>query len=389
MKSTIQHPCSAFVLALCTLAVPASALEIETVGAVPAEVQTGKSGDWNYAVRQTLHTKLPSTPSSADSLYNALHRPIWGGTYSGVASLFLATSEGDFGCTGSLLSTGRHILTAAHCVTDSAGVPTLIDGEALFPSINAGGYRGAVEGVTFSSVAVHPLWNGRSFLNGNDVAVITLDAVAPASVQRYELYTGTSEQTQIHTKVGWGQVGLGNGTALFSGGFRYGQNTYDASGDLVDVAFGAPAQPGILYYDFDNGLFDNSLGYAPNDAFGYWFGINHLGLGLQEVNAAPGDSGGPTFIDGKLAGITSFGLTFWDDSNGQFSILTSDATDPTLGPDSSYGEFGGDTRVSYHAKWINAQTIPEPQTYALLMAGLCAVAAVARRRRESTAGLRR
>jgi hypothetical protein len=359
----------------------------EEAGAVTGEIVTGSWGTKKYAVRGTLHTVLPSTPATISglpapyALYNPLHRPVWGGSYSGVADLFLNTTEGGFGCTGSLLSTGRHILTAAHCVTDSAGSNTLVDGEAFFPTTPTGAYTGIGETVTFRSVSVHPGWTGQFLGGGNDLAVITLDATAPAGAQRYELYTGSNEVGQIHTKVGWGQVGLGNGTPIFTGGFRMGNNTYDATGELFEPGFGLAPNPGLLVYDFDDGLFSQTLGYAPHDAFGFWFGINHLGQGLAEVSAAPGDSGGPTFIDGKIAGIASYGVTIWDDALGALSILSSDSTDPTLGPDSSFGEFGGDTRVSYYADWITAQTIPEPGSWALMLGGLMAVGSLARRRR--------
>ena len=45
-----------------------------------------------------------------------------GSNYSGVAQLYLPSGSGAiYGCSGALLPTGSHILTAAHCVTDSNG----------------------------------------------------------------------------------------------------------------------------------------------------------------------------------------------------------------------------------------------------------------------------
>lgn len=337
-------------------------------------LQTGQVGDLSYAVRPALHMTLPSTDATVPSLYNRLHRPDWAGAYSGVAKLDLFTTEGSLGCTAALLSTGRHLLTAAHCVTDLDGRSTLLGGVALFPTVGTNAETGSFEAVGFSRAIVHPGWGGTGLMSGNDLAIITLDTEAPAAARRYELYTGNQELGAVHTRVGWGEVGLGNGTTVFASGLRQGENVYESTGTLVEPLFNLPDNDKVLYYDFDDGLTSPALGYAPHDAFGYWFGRPDLGLGLSESMASPGDSGGPTFIDGRIAGIASFDLTFW-----AANLDSADATDPTRGPDSSFGEFGGDTRVSAYAGWITT-TIPEPETYALMLAGLGLLAAAARRR---------
>lgn len=360
--------------AAATVLSPAAAVAEPGVERPVTGLETGQSGDLRYAVRPALHTVLPSTPADVVSTYNSLHRPTWAGEYSGVAKLDLFTQQGAVGCSAALLSTGRHLLTAAHCVTDEQGWPTLIGGVALFPTVGTDAVTGSFEAVGFSRAQVHPGWNGGGLLAGNDLAIITLDAPAPAAAQRYELYTGHQELGVVHTRVGWGEVGLGNGTNIFLSGFRQGQNVYESTGTLVEAAFNLPPNENLLYYDFDDGMTSPVLGYAPHDAFGFWFSRPDLGLGLAESMAAPGDSGGPTFIDGRIAGISSFDLTFWASN-----LDSSDSTDPTRGPDSSFGEFGGDTRVSAYADWITT-TIPEPQTDALMLAGLGLLAVGARRR---------
>jgi len=90
-------------------------------------------------------------------------------------------------------------------------------------------------------------------------------------------------------------------------------------------------------YDFDNGV-------AENDAFGFFFRNSDLGLGIEEVSAAFGDSGGPTIVDGKITGVTSYILSLTVGSK------TSDVTDKL---DSSFGEFSGDTRVSKYTKFVD------------------------------------
>ena len=75
------------------------------------------------------------------------------------------------------------------------------------------------------------------------------------------------------------------------------------------------------------------------------------------LSSASGDSGGPTFIDDKIAGITSYGVTLLGD-DGTTSDIDYEQFEGY--PNSSFGEFGGDTQVSYHASWIDTQVIPKP-----------------------------
>jgi hypothetical protein len=302
----------------------------------------------------------------------------------GVAMVIVETTGGLFyGGSGVLLSTGRHLLTAAHLVTDGSGALNVISARVFFDLPFPDG-RVEIAGGSFIP---HPDWDG-DVLRGNDIAIITLAEVAPAAAQRYDLYDGTDEVGKDGTKAGYGLSGQGDTgeTGAYDFGTkRSGQNKYDA---LADVALenwwgrtpGVDFVPGsVLQYDFDNGKFDNETGTWPNDAFGFMFGDldpllrDPLGLGEDEVMAALGDSGGPTFIDGKIAGIASyrerlFNWPSWYDS-----------PDVNGWPDSSFGEFGSDTRVSFYADWIRA-VIPEPSSIIVwsLLSGL-AVAAGFRR----------
>jgi len=296
-----------------------------------------------------------------------------GGELGGVAKLSVARSDGNYLGSGVLLTTGLHLLTAAHLVTDDAGELNTSSATAWFSDENG------PLGIGISAYYVHPDWDGEFFGHGNDIAVVELDSIAPADIDRYEIYTGSDEVGQIgNPKTGYGESGTGDtGSVLAAGTKRAGQNKYDSTADMMLTALGEEFLPGsVLQYDFDNGL-------AANDAFGFFFGSEFadLGLGADEVMSAPGDSGGPTFIDGKIAGITSYGVTLAYDDGSTSDVLS--------GVNNSFGEFGGDTRVSFYQSFINnvlsdgsKPVIPEPSSVVVwgVLAGLAV--AISRRRRK-------
>jgi len=281
--------------------------------------------------------------------------------FDGVVQIQLNRIDTSVNCTGSLLPTGLHILTAAHCLTGNNGTFNTESGLAFFdlPTERIG--------IPVAEFFIHPLWNGK-FAKANDVAVLQLASEAPAEAERYDLYRQIDELNQLSVLVGYGLSGNGNEGAVFSDGRkRSGLNTYDALGDIFAPVFeilakvpifevlGDEVTPGtLLVYDFDNGL-------PANDAFGLGFGISDLGLGLDEVSTASGDSGGPTFINGLIAGISSFGFGIpiqgFGDIDEQFS-------------NESFGEFDFDTRISTYASWVDSAvagnqpsaTVPEPST---------------------------
>ena len=80
---------------------------------------------------------------------------------------------------------------------------------------------------------------------------------------------------------------------------------------------------------------------------------------------APGDSGGPSFINGQIAGVHSY-LTCLGDASGN-CIDTGSFGNNLV---SSFGDIGGDTEVALFVPWILQQEAPEPGTCALVVAGL-------------------
>jgi len=150
-------------------------------------------------------------------------------------------------------------------------------------ALNAGAYSPAED-------FLHPNWNGLFFNGddedpngapGEDIAIITLPAIAPLGATRYEPYTAQDETDpeNLFIMVGYGRTGLGatgedSGPPDTAGLKRQGLNQY---GDIH-------ASSGFLRSDFDDGTEDmNTLG-------------DGIGLGPYESAVARGDSGGPNFF---------------------------------------------------------------------------------------------
>jgi hypothetical protein len=316
----------------------------------------------------------------------------------GVVALIMETPDGAFICTGSLLANGRSIATAAHCVTDTSGKLNATRTTAYFfkgdPNERTPFQTGGVAMEVFS-YDIHPEYTGE-VIDQNDIAVLRLRGTgAPDWVPRYELYTDPNLRGLEFNVAGYGgrsTVGGAFGTNARTGFLREGDNRYDYRfGDSIFQDFWTDrdangenffgfAQIDFSYIsDFDNGLAaqDSSRRVANALGLGTIGNANFAdtGLGAREVNLAGGDSGGPGFVNGKLASINSFGLSF----GANFG-------DFRPGLNSSWGEFSGYVPVYIHEDFINgamATAVPEPMSWAMLVAGFGLSGAVMRRRRQT------
>lgn len=230
-------------------------------------------------------------------------------------------------CSGTLLSTGRHILTAAHCLTNSRGVIDSASTTVTFQT-QSGTYP---LNVPASQYQVHPGWNGDGDDDmGYDLAILTLPEVAPADATRYDIYRNFDEVGKTVSIVGYGRTGTGNSGATIApdGQRRQAWNTIEGTSydNWYQSGRGGPDGT-VLWYDFDSTL------------------------GSYEGFAAPGDSGGPLFVGGRVAGVTSAG---WD------GFLRGK-------PEFEFGEDATATRVSPFADWIDLVTMT-PQQIVLNMA---------------------
>ena len=90
---------------------------------------------------------------------------------------------------------------------------------------------------------------------------------------------------------------------------------------------------------------------------------------FDEVDIAPGDSGGPSFYDGEIVGVHDLDVCFVNTQNSSIC-----ATPPSLSTsnNSYFGEMYADTSVYPNLNWIQAQEAPEPRTLSLMLGALVA-----------------
>ena len=311
--------------------------------------------------------------------------------YSGVVTLIMTYANGSFICSGSLLPDRQSILTAAHCVSDGTSARP-ISTTVYFPD-------GSIDGIPFQgqnagsrSVTmynVHPSYTGE-VIDQNDIAVLQMASPAPASARAYSLFNAGDITGQQFNVAGYGGRSTGGGAVGTNAGvgrlrqgqnrfdFRFGDSDFGGFWNTIDPVtgeheFGTAAIDFSYVSDFDNGTGARDASCRIAAAFGAG-GPKYCntGAGLDEVSVAGGDSGGPQFINGMLAGVTSYGLSF----GSPFGDI-----DDAL--NSTFGEFSGYVPVYIHAGFINASLVPEPATFALMGAGLAVLGVVARRRRQA------
>lgn len=268
-------------------------------------------------------------------------------------------------CSSGLLNDGLHVLTAAHCVTNNSGVQDVTAGTVRFDG-DLGSYIYGVD-----EIYIHTGWTG-SLGDGSDIAVLRLNDVVDSEITRYDIYRDTDEVGQVGDKAGFGRSGDGlTGSVLNSGTKRNVQNRYDIAGLPL---FGGISTD-ILLYDFDNGNPDNdAIGrLVPSTGLLTPFMIDPIGVGINEGISAPGDSGGPTFLNNMIAGVTSFGFTY------NFIDGSSPDIDGGGAPNSTFGEIAGDTRVSSFTSFIDSFiVVPVPVGVILLSTGLIGLFGVRR-----------
>ncbi len=232
--------------------------------------------------------------------------------YTSLANLFPSVghldtkfSSSENVCSATLIDPS-YILTAAHCIDPN-------DQSILNASF-------WVDGIPYSvtNTTAHRGWfsSDRDFTAGYDIAVLRLETPV-LHLPFAPLFTGFDESEQIGTYVGFGATGNG-----FTGSLPNTIGTKRAGQNLVELGNSFGLSESLLFSDFDSPLTSDPT--KPDT----------IPLDL-EYTIAPGDSGGGLFINGYVAGVSSFG---WGRNDGLNN--------------SSYYDVVGSTRVSSHIDWI-------------------------------------
>ena len=257
------------------------------------------------------------------------HRTLPGDGYDGIVRV----SFGGFTSTGSLLYDGRAILTAAHLFDGRSGTANV-----TFETLSG------TQVININNILQHPGYDPIN--SNNDLAIIWLTRPAPLAADRYDIYRDSDEIGQVFTLLGYGLTGTGatgynsdesNSPIRLKASNQFDADTATLKSFLGSLMGWTPLSGTQLIADFDNGT-------STNDALGRLMNRHDLGVGLDEGFIAPGDSGGPAFLNNLIAGVASY---------------TASLSRVSINPDidsilnSSFGEIAAWQRVSAYQQWID------------------------------------
>lgn len=279
-------------------------------------------------------------------------RPI--NSFNPMVKLQIQRPEGTALCSGSLIGGLNHVVTAAHCLADSTGNPAATSIQMTFGN-------GATT-MTSTSYRYPGEWNGDWATSGADIAIVPLSGGPPSGADSLVLPGGGTINTPLTVRVGgygaWGKGGVdaGYNSATDPHLARIGANHYDDAPGKTPPLIAA----NYHFMDFDDYTGTNNFIGEPG-----WITVGNRRLIPQidypqdgtgeeaEALAAPGDSGGPSFVDNVLLGVHS-----WRVGPSSTGELAFDALEPLLilgdppGFDAGYGNVVGDVIVANYVDWI-------------------------------------
>ncbi len=304
--------------------------------------------------------------------------------YSGAVGILMDYgSAGAFVCSGSLIS-ARAVVTAAHCVSDGTSARPLSTTVFFYggpDDIAVYAPGSGATAVAVESYRVNSLYSGE-VVDENDIAILKLATDAPDFAPIYRL-SNLADLTGVdHTIAGYGvrsDSGGAVGSNLGVGRLRYADNRFDfrfGDDDFAgywEGAFGPQSIDNVWISDFDNGTAfrDGSCNVGIFEGFADPIFSSSkycdLGRGEREGIGGGGDSGSAYFVDGEVAAVHSFALWYREDESMN-----------------RFGQLKGAVPIYLHREFISG-AVPEPATWAMMIAGFGLVGASARRRRGLTA----